>query len=89
MDKADFTFLITSFCYLVLRFACRIGYLPMEVLDVADIVLWGVLMITTFVKSSAYLMHASRVNSILASILTVIIFILSIVTSIINLQKCV
>ena len=47
MDKADFTFIVTSFCYLILSLVCRIGYLDMAVLDVASIVLWGMLMLTT------------------------------------------
>lgn len=47
MDKADFTFIVTSFCYLILSLVCRSGYLDMAVLDVASIVLWGMLMLTT------------------------------------------
>ena len=47
MYKADFTFIVTSFCYLILSLVCRSGYLDMAVLDVASIVLWGMLMLTT------------------------------------------
>ena len=47
MDKDDFTFIVTSFCYLILSLVCRSGYLDMAVLDVASIVLWGMLMLTT------------------------------------------
>ena len=47
MDKADFTFIVTTLCYLVFSLLCRSGLLDMMVLDVASIVLWGMLMLTT------------------------------------------
>ena len=56
MDKADFTFIVTALCYLVLSLLCRSGLLDMMVLDVASIVLWGMLMLTTLVKSRFYLL---------------------------------
>ena len=68
MDKADFTFIVTSFCYLILSLVCRIGYLDMAVLDVASIVLWGMLMLTTLLSPDSiwnmwvakWLLHLSQ-----------------------------
>lgn len=84
MDKADFTFIVTSFCYLILSLVCRSGYLDMAVLDVASIVLWGMLMLTTLVKSRFYLAHEGRVMAIAATVGVIIIFLLSIVIPIIH-----
>lgn len=84
MDKADFTFIVASFCYLVLTLVCRSGYLYMEVLDVAGIVLWGILMITTLVKARFYLEHVGRKLATASVAVAIALFLMSILIPIIN-----
>lgn len=83
MDKADFSFIVTSFCYLALSLVCRSGYLPMEALDVAGIVLWGVLLITTLIKSKFYMMHVAHSKAVVAIAMAIALFLLSIIIPII------
>lgn len=84
MDKADFTFSVTSFCYLALNFVCRCGYLNMEVLDVASVILWGTLLITTIIKARFYLNHSGHTLTAVAIVVAIIVFLLSIIIPIIN-----
>ena len=83
MDKADFSFIVTSFCYLVLTLVCRSGYFPIDVLDVAGVVLWGVLLITTLIKSKFYMMHVARSKAVVAIAMAIALFLLSIIIPII------
>ena len=84
MDKADFTFIVTSFCYLALAFICRSGYLDMEVLDIASVILWGTLLITTIIKARFCLKHSGHTLAAVAIVVTIIVFLLSIIIPIIN-----
>ena len=84
MDKDDFTFIVTSFCYLILSLVCRIGYLDMAVLDVASIVLWGMLLITTIIKARFCLKHSGHTLAAVAIVVAIIVFLLSIIIPIIN-----
>lgn len=82
MDKADFSFIVTSFCYLVLSLFCRIGIVDFLVLDIASTFLWGILLITTLIKSRIYLVHTGTMLNRLAILLAIIIFLLSTVITI-------
>ena len=84
MDKADFTFIVTALCYLVLSLLCRSGLLDMMVLDVAGVFLCGILMITTLIKTHAQLTHTGRALNLTATILVIAVFLLSIIIPVIN-----
>lgn len=79
MDKADFSFLVASFLYALLVMVERLGLITDPViLDLFAILLWGVLLTTTVVKSRYYLRRASNVLSIIGVVLAALVFILSI-----------
>ena len=85
MDKADFTFLVTSFLYMVLAIVERLGLLPDTlILDFAFAFLWGVLLITTGVKARFYLLAAGKFINTAGFMLALLVFILSIVLIFIN-----
>ena len=84
MDKADFTFIVTTLCYLVFSLLCRSGLLDMMILDVAGVFMCGILMITTLIKTHAHLTHAGRALNLTAAILVIAAFLLSIIIPIIN-----
>jgi len=85
MDKADFTFLVTSFLYMVLAIVERLGLLPdILILDFAFAFLWGILFITTGVKVKFYLQTTTRTVSVIGVVMALLIFILSIVLIFIN-----
>ena len=85
MDKADFTFLVTSFLYMTLAVIERLGLLPDTlILDFAFAFLWGILFITTGVKARFYLQTANKPVNIIGFILTLLVFALSIVLIFIN-----
>ncbi len=79
MDKADFSFLVASFLYALLVMVERLGLITdPAILDLFAILLWGVLLTTTVVKSRYYLRRASNVLSIIGVVLAALVFILSI-----------
>lgn len=80
MDKADFTFLVTSFLYMVLAIVERLGLLPDTlILDFAFAFLWGILFITTGVKAKFYLQTANKSVNVIGVILALLVFVSSIV----------
>ena len=85
MDKADFTFLVTSFLYMVLAIVNRLGLLPDTlILDFAFAFLWGILFITTGVKAKFYLQTANKSVNVIGVILALLVFVSSIVLIFIN-----
>ena len=85
MDKADFTFLVTSFLYMVLAIVERLGLLPDTlILDFAFAFLWGILFITTGVKAKFYLQTANKPVNTIGVILALLVFVSSIVLIFIN-----
>ena len=85
MDKADFTFLVTSFLYMVLAIVERLGLLPDTlILDFAFAFLWGILFITTGVKAKFYLQTATKPVNLIGMILALLVFVSSIVLIFIN-----
>ena len=85
MDKADIFFLITSFLYLVISVLGSMGLRPDPLIHgLAFIVLWGVYFITTFLKSRFYFTHSNRRSKNVAIFLASLIFILAVITIIIN-----
>lgn len=85
MDKADFTFLVTSFLYMVLAIVERLGLLPDTlILDFAFAFLWGILFITTGVKAKFYLQTANKSVNVIGVILALLVFVSSIVLIFIN-----
>ena len=85
MDKADLSFLVTSFLYLVLSVLGSVNLLPDPLIrGLAFIVLWGVYFITTLLKSRFYFAHVSRRSKNIAILLTSLIFLLAIINIIIN-----
>ena len=85
MDKADFTFLVTSFLYMVLAIVERLGLLPDTlILDFAFAFLWGILFITTGVKAHFYLQTANKSVNVIGVILALLVFVSSIVLIFIN-----
>lgn len=85
MDKADIFFLITSFLYLVISVLGSMGLLPDPLIHgLAFIVLWGVYFITTLLKSRFYFAHANRRLKNVAILLASLIFLLAVITIIIN-----
>lgn len=86
MDKADFTFLIASFLYMMFALAESIGLLPdPATLGLAFILLWGIFFITTLIKSRFYLQRTGKVLGIFSIILSLLVFILSNIIFIKNL----
>jgi len=80
MDKADFTFLVTSFLYMAVAIADHLGLLPDPLIhDFAFAFLWGILLITTGVKARFYLQTASKPVNVIGFILALLVFVLSIV----------
>lgn len=87
MDKADFTFLVTSFLYALLVMVERMGLITdLVILDLFAILLWGVLLTTTVVKARYYLRRASNMMNIIGIILAALVFILSIINFINSLN---
>ena len=85
MDNADFTFLVTSFLYMVLTIVERLGFLPNTlILDFAFAFLWGILLITTGVKARFYLQTANKPVNVIGVILALLVFVSSIVLIFIN-----
>ena len=85
MDKADFTFLVTSFLYMVLAIVERLGLLPDTlILDFAFAFLWGILFITTGVKAKFYLQTAKKPVNVIGVNLALLVFVSSIVLIFIN-----
>jgi len=85
MDKADFTFLVTSFLYMAVAIVDCLGLLPDSLIhDFALAFLWGILLITTGVKAKFYLQTASKTVNIIGVILALLVFVLSIVLIFIN-----
>ena len=85
MDKADLSFLITSFLYLELSVLVSVDLLPNPLIHgLAFIVLWGVYFITILLKSRFYFAHVSRRSKNIAILLASLIFSLAVITNIIN-----
>ncbi|MBO4443517.1 MAG: hypothetical protein J5814_01945 [Bacteroidaceae bacterium] len=85
MDKADFTFLIASFLYMMFALAESIGLLPdPATLGLAFILLWGIFFITTLIKSRFYLQRTGKVLNIASIVLSLMVFILSLIIIIIT-----
>lgn len=86
MDKADFTFLIASLLYMMFALAESIGLLPdPAILGLAFTFLWGILFITTMLKSRFYLQRTGNIMNIISLVLALLVFILSIIVFIKNL----
>ncbi|MBO4444389.1 MAG: hypothetical protein J5814_06460 [Bacteroidaceae bacterium] len=80
MDKADFTFLITSFLYMMFALAESIGLLPdPAIFGLASALLWGIFFITTMLKTQFYLQRTGKVINIVSLVLSLLVFILSII----------
>ena len=86
MDKADFTFLIASFLYMMFALAESIGLLPdSAIFGLASTLLWGIFFITTMLKSQFYLQRTGKVMNIVSLVLSLLVFILSIIVFIYSL----
>ena len=80
MDKADFTFLIASLLYMMFALAESIGLLPdPAILGLASTLLWGILFITTMLKSRFYLQRTGNIMNLISLVLSLLVFILSII----------
>lgn len=77
MDKADFIFDMLFFGYLVFVYLCRGGWVAMDLLDLGTLVVAGILMTVTALKTFVYLEHSSRRLTIPALVVIVISFILA------------
>ena len=85
MDKADFTFIVASFLYMVIAIVERLGLmLDTLILDFAFTFLWGILLITTGVKAKFYLQTTNKLVNAIGVTLALFVFVLSIVLIIIN-----
>ena len=85
MDKADFTFIVASFLYMVLAIVERLGLMPDTlILDFAFAFLWGILLITTGIKVKFYLQTTNKRVNAISVILASFVFVLWIVLIFIN-----
>jgi len=86
MDKADVSFLIAAFLYMLLVLARSLGLVNETLLDFAFVVLWGVLFLTTLLKTRFYYDRTSDTLKMRGIILATLIIIIAFLIQFINFK---